>query len=136
MEEKQTHLCRKCTCITSIHAGTMNRTIVDLDIRMAATTYDMEDYDQVVTVVEVKNGSVCAQLCIDKVVKDGQSDIDSWHYVKAGNNRTCVCSSFRNCYNKSRFTHIDNYEVDLELSLQPFVMGKHLLSCSKEDNRS
>ncbi len=79
MEDKQTHLCRKCTCLANVDIEAMNRTALEYDIRVAETS-NLGDFKSVFEVDDVKNGAVCAKLCLDKVLTGDRTDIDSWRF--------------------------------------------------------
>ncbi len=111
----------------------MNKTVEDYGIRMSSgsdSALDLNDYLPVYMVDEVKNGTVCAELCTDLVVSDKRTDIDSWYYNAVNGNRTCVCSQATSCYNKSEFQMLEDVHSDFEYSRQLFVIGKQLPLCS------
>ena len=131
LEDKQTHLCRKCTCLMDIEESKVMKEMDEL----GAELYDPDqiiDTNKLLVVVkhvdEVASKLTCFAFCLD-AIKKGIMEIDSLMYFHKPGASKCSCTSFQDCFNPSTFLSLEML-IKNEVTDIVGLTGK-LLPCRK-----
>ncbi len=131
LEDKQTHICRKCTCHMDFDESKLNVELDDFE----AAIYSSDDIGRfliVKHVVDVASKMTCSALCFD-AMKNGRVEIDSILYFQSSVSRNCSCASFESCLNASHWQTIsDELHVTLLKDTEVVGLTKKFLPCSKK----
>ncbi len=133
LEDKQTHICRKCTCHMDFDESKLDKELEELGAAQLISD-NIVRFLIVKHVVDVASKMTCSALCFN-ANKNGLVEIDSIMYFQTSAPRNCSCASFESCFNASHWQSLANASnVTLYHYQDPEVMGltKKFLPCSNK----
>ncbi len=132
-EDKNTEICRKCTCLLSVDPEKLAQRMTDNQVGLYVFDNEslvQEPFEILIQVNEVKSAQVCAKLCLEAEAEatDFGHKIDSWIFFPRSsrlgyNESLCQCTKFQDCY--------QSYHFDLNINFTSLPWNQHLAMLTK-----
>ncbi len=133
LAEKDTALCKVCTCDLVVEKDELQERILEVNLAKLENVDDFERLTKVSSMVveDVVSLEVCSMVCLDR---DLDNVANAWKYDKVG--RTCECSWITSdslCLTEVSLSHSHQFEI-LEHVEQDaaFIQKEKIVSCREQ----
>ena len=115
LENKDTLMCKVCTCKLKVDNGLLDNGFKELEVKQLKHS---DDFDSIVTTVVAKvdqmlSQEVCSVLCL--LEHDKRDQINAWHYNKG--RRQCQCAWIESIYCNVIEKNLDQSVMDVQTSV-------------------